>query len=70
MADGAHQDQRPLRRTAHLRRRNRQSTPWRRKHWQTLQQAYGQAEHFREHAAFFADAYARDWTSLTRFVNT
>ena len=39
--------------------------PWRRKHWQTLQQAYGQAEHFKEHAAFFADAYAQDWTSLS-----
>jgi hypothetical protein len=38
--------------------------PWRRKHWQTLNQAYGQAPHFEAHAKFFAGLYANEWTHL------
>ena len=37
---------------------------WRRKHWATLNQSYGKAAHFREHAAFFESVYAREWTRL------
>ncbi|GJM26167.1 MAG: hypothetical protein DHS20C16_25820 [Phycisphaerae bacterium] len=40
-------------------------TPWRRKHWQTLQQAYGQAPHFDAHAGFFSGLYEKEWTHLS-----
>jgi hypothetical protein len=41
-----------------------ESAGWRRKHWQTLRQAYGRAPHFAEHEQFFAGVYARDWPRL------
>lgn len=39
-------------------------TPWRRKHWSTIEQSYRPAPFFAEHAAFLADTYAREWERL------
>ncbi|MCB9851422.1 MAG: WbqC family protein [Phycisphaerales bacterium] len=43
---------------------------WRRKHWQTLTQAYSQAPHFADHADFFENVYRRDWTHLALLCET
>lgn len=37
---------------------------WAQKCWQTLSHCYTRAPHFREHAPFFADVYARRWDRL------
>jgi hypothetical protein len=37
---------------------------WRRKHWQTLRQAYAAAPYFAEHEPFFASVYERPWPRL------
>jgi len=37
---------------------------WRRKHWQTVQQSYAKAAHFREHEAFFRELYGTPWEKL------
>jgi len=39
-------------------------TPWRRKHWGTIEQSYRHAPFFAEHAAFLADTYACEWERL------
>ncbi len=38
---------------------------WRRKHWRSLQLAYGRYPHFAEHAPFFEALYAREWERLS-----
>lgn len=38
--------------------------PWTRKHWRSLQLAYGKAPHFKRYADFFEDTYARRWDTL------
>lgn len=38
---------------------------WGRKHLRTLTQAYAKAPYWSEHAAFFEQAYARDWECLS-----
>jgi len=38
--------------------------PWRRKHWGTLQNAYGKAPYFKDHEAFFQKIYTTQWESL------
>lgn len=38
--------------------------PWRRKHWQTITNAYGKAPHFDELAPFFEELYEREWETL------
>jgi WbqC-like protein family len=40
------------------------TSDWRRKHWQTLQQSYAKAPHFREHEAFFRELYGSPWERL------
>jgi len=40
------------------------ASPWRRKHWRTLEGAYARAPFFKTYAAFFEDTYSRDWTKL------
>jgi len=37
---------------------------WQGKHWRTIQQNYGKAQHFAEHAGFFESVYTRTWTHL------
>jgi len=37
---------------------------WARKHWDSLRFAYAGAPHFAQHAAFFEDAYGRQWSRL------
>jgi len=39
-------------------------TPWRKKHWKTLEQSYHRAPFFSEYAAFFEATYAREWEFL------
>ena len=39
--------------------------PWRRKHWRSLQLAYGRHHHFAEHAPFFEALYAKEWDRLS-----
>ena len=39
--------------------------PWRRKHWNTIRQAYAKAPHFERYASFFDEVYGREW----RFLN-
>lgn len=38
--------------------------PWRRKHWRTLEQAYGKAPYWREHAEFLKSTYEQEWEFL------
>jgi WbqC-like protein family len=38
--------------------------PWRRKHWRTIEQAYGKAPHFDAYAPTLAGVYERNWDSL------
>ncbi len=38
---------------------------WARKHWRTIEQAYGRAPHFAVVAPFLRDLYAQPWTSLS-----
>ncbi len=38
--------------------------PWARKHWRTIEQAYGKAAFFCEHEAWLRDTYQRDWEWL------
>jgi len=40
------------------------STPWRRKHWRTLEQAYRKAPFFSEYAGFLEETYSREWEWL------
>ncbi len=40
------------------------NAPWRRKHWSTIQQSYGKAPYFADHADFLADTYDREWELL------
>lgn len=40
------------------------SVNWARKHWTTIEQAYGKAPFFHEHAPFFGDTYSRSWNSM------
>jgi len=40
------------------------ATPWRRKHWRTIELAYKDAPFFKQYADFFADVYAREWSKL------
>lgn len=40
------------------------TVPWRRKHWRTMEAAYGKAPHFAEYAPFFEDLYSREWPRL------
>jgi hypothetical protein len=39
-------------------------TPWRRKHWRTLEMSYGKAPHWLDYRDFFAEVYDREWTHL------
>ncbi len=39
-------------------------SPWRRKHWATLEQSYARAPHFAEYAGFLRETYAREWERL------
>lgn len=39
--------------------------PWQRKHWKTIQQAYGKAPYFKDYATFFETAYSMEWRRLT-----
>ena len=39
-------------------------TPWRRKHWRTLEQAYTKAPFWMAHVDFLQATYARDWEFL------
>ncbi len=39
-------------------------TPWRKKHWKTIEQSYGRAPFFSEYAGFFGATYAREWELL------
>lgn len=39
-------------------------TPWRRKHWATLEQSYARAPYFDDYAGFLRKTYARDWEFL------
>ncbi len=38
--------------------------PWRRKHWRTIEQAYGKAPYFKRHAPFLEATYAQPWERL------
>jgi len=38
--------------------------PWRKKHWRTIHQHYARAKHFRQHAPFLEETYARPWKRL------
>lgn len=40
------------------------SSNWRRKHWQTIAQAYRRAPFFEEHALFFESVYEQEWRLL------
>ncbi|NIA14960.1 MAG: hypothetical protein GWP08_12870 [Nitrospiraceae bacterium] len=44
--------------------RIKDSVPWRKKHWRTIEQNYRKAPFFDAHQAFLADTYAREWTRL------
>ena len=39
-------------------------TPWRRKHWRTIEQAYGKAPHFDAYAPVLAGIYGQNWDLL------
>jgi hypothetical protein len=39
-------------------------SPWRRKHWRSLQLNYSKAPFFDDYAGFFEEVYAREWTHL------
>ncbi|OAI38763.1 hypothetical protein AYO39_00870, partial [Actinobacteria bacterium SCGC AG-212-D09] len=39
-------------------------SPWRRKHWLTLEHSYGKAPYFADYSYFFRDVYNREWTYL------
>jgi hypothetical protein len=41
---------------------NRQ--PWRRKHWESIRQAYGKAPHFARYAPALESFYAREWERM------
>lgn len=36
-------------------------TPWRRKHWKTIEQNYKNAPYFSKYAGFFRDTYEKEW---------
>ncbi len=40
------------------------TTPWARKHWRTIEQAYIKAPYFAAHAPFLSDTYDRAWDHL------
>jgi hypothetical protein len=40
------------------------TSPWRRKHWRTIQEAYARAPYFKDYAPFLEDTYSRDWKLL------
>jgi len=44
--------------------RLKSASPWRKKHWATIQQAYAKAPFFADYAGLLADTYAREWTFL------
>lgn len=37
---------------------------WRRKHWGSIQHAYGKAPYFKDHAPFFEEVYSTKWDML------
>jgi len=37
---------------------------WRRRHWNTIRQAYARAPHFAAHEQFFAGMFSQEWTKL------
>lgn len=37
---------------------------WSRKHWKSIEQAYGRAPYFDEYAPFLQDTYSREWGTL------
>ena len=39
-------------------------TPWRRRHWSTIEQSYGKAPYFELHGPFLEAAYAKEWSRL------
>ncbi len=39
-------------------------TPWRRKHWATIDQSYAHAPYFSEYAGFLRETYSREWETL------
>ncbi len=39
-------------------------TPWRRRHWRTIEQSYGKAPYFKLHGPFLEAAYAKEWSRL------
>lgn len=41
-----------------------ETAPWRKKHWNTIRQAYAKAPFLGLHADFLEDTYARPWQSL------
>ena len=43
------------------------SLPWRRKHWMTIQLEYGSSSYFKMYADFFYDLYSREWECLADF---
>src|SRR5262245_60551558 len=40
-------------------------TPWRAKHWHTLEQSYAKAPHFHRYAPLIKPFYERDWEFLS-----
>ena len=40
-------------------------SPWRRKHWRSIELAYKDFPFFADHAPFFRDLYTREWTGLS-----
>ena len=43
-------------------------TPWRRRHWSTIEQSYGKAPHFDLHGPFLESTYAREWSRLNELM--
>jgi hypothetical protein len=43
------------------------NTPWNRKHWATIQQAYGKAPYFKRYAPMLEDFYSRHYRLLSDF---
>ena len=41
------------------------AAPWRRKHWKTIQHAYGKAPYFKNYADFFEHIYSKEWIYLS-----
>lgn len=40
-------------------------TPWKKKHWMSIQQCYKKTKFFNSYSDFFEDVYSRDWVKLS-----